>query len=302
MPYTYPPSAPTLAGDVETVNRFLAAPTVVTRRLRTIAQNRFISDVILSNRQEPSGGAIIYEINEGIYADRAVEAVPPGGEYPITTVSSGNAQLAKVVKWGQDTYVTDEAIKRQRMSPVERALTKLANTVIKQVDSVALSLVASAVVQTVPAFAAWSASTATILRDIMKAKALVAGLNQGYDPNYLIVDDTTFALVASDPTLINAMRREDAGNTIYTGEFPILAGLTILPTPNLPSAGAWVVDSTMLGGMADENLGGGYQGGPSGIEAKSMRDDDQDQWRLRARRVTTPYVSEPGSAVRITGI
>jgi hypothetical protein len=33
-----------------------------------------------------------------------------------------------------------------------------------------------------------------------------------------------------------------------------------------------------------------------------MRDDENDQWRLRARRVFVPYVMEPNAAVKITGV
>jgi hypothetical protein len=56
-----------------------------------------------------------------------------------------------------------------------------------------------------------------------------------------------------------------------------------------------VLDSSQLGGMADEDLGGpGYvRAGGVGVETKSIRDDDNDQNRIRARRVTVPIVLEP---------
>jgi hypothetical protein len=50
MPYTYPPAAPTLSGDVETISRFLNSPTLVARRLRTLAEQRYIADTLLSGR------------------------------------------------------------------------------------------------------------------------------------------------------------------------------------------------------------------------------------------------------------
>lgn len=303
MPYTYPPAAPTITGDVEQISRFLNSPTLVARRLRTLLEQRFIGDVLLSSRAPVEGGAILYEQNETIFTDRAVEAVAPGSEYPVTTVSTGPAQIAKVIKWGQDTFVTDEAVRRQRFAPVDRALLKLVNTLVKQADSVSLSLIASSVSQTISAAATWStAGSATILRDVMRARAQIASLNQGYSPDTLVVDDVTFAYVASDPTIVQALRREDGASPVYTGAFPIIAGLRVLPTPNLPAAGAWVLDSTMLGGIANEALGGGYVDAGNGVESKTMRDDDNDQWRLRARRVFVPYVNEPNAAVKITGI
>jgi hypothetical protein len=303
MPYTYPPSAPVVTGDFETISRFLATPTLVARRLRTVMEQRFIGDVLLSARVPVSGGGVIYQQNEGIFSDRPIEAVSPGGEYPITPISTGPANTARVVKWGQDTMITDEAIRRLNFAPVDRALLKMSNTLVKQVDSVCLSLIGSAVTQTQAATAAWSDGTnARILRDVLKAQATITALNQGYTPDTLVVDDQTYAYVASDPTVINAARREDPSNPIYTGAFPVIGGLRVLPTPNLPAAGAWVIDSTMLGGLADEALGGGYAMVGSGVETKSIRDDEEDQWRLRVRRVFTPWVMEPNAAVKITGI
>jgi hypothetical protein len=89
-----------------------------------------------------------------------------------------------------------------------------------------------------------------------------------------------------------------------TGTFPVIDGMVWLPTPNLPVAGNVIIaDHTQLGGMADEDLGGGYaQTGLLGVETKSIRDEDNDQWKLRVRRVTVPIVQEPASAWKVTGV
>ncbi|MBM4509183.1 hypothetical protein GS880_03130 [Rhodococcus hoagii] len=285
---------------MQTVNRFLSTPTLVSRRATEIARQRFISDVLLTSRTDVAGGAIVFEQDDPLYVERPVEMVSPGGEYPQTGLADAVPQAVKVNKWGQDVPITDEKIKRSNFAAVEKALTRLVNTAVRNCDSISLSLIASQVTQTQAVTdGAWASST-KILRDIMLAKATIIGLNKGYDPNVLVVDDTTWAYLASDPAIQTARAREDSANTIYTGEFPSIAGLTILPTPNLPTAGAWVVDTNALGGIADEKLGGGYTG--ETIETKTIRDEDNDQWKVRARRVFVPYVSEPGAAVKITGI
>jgi hypothetical protein len=303
MPNAFPPASPTIAGDYLTVSRFLNTPTLVARRMRTLAEQRLITTSILTGRETVSGGAISFDQNEGLYTDRAVEAVSAGGEYPITTVGDGTAQLAKVVKWGQDTFVTDEAAKRKAMSAVDKALLKLINTAAKNVDTVALAAIASQVTQTQAAAAAWSAASGVqILRDILTAKATLAALNQGYEADTLIINDASWALLASDQVLINAIARETQSNAVYTGNFELIAGLRIMRTPNLPASGAWVLDSAQLGGIATEDLGGNYEKVDGILESKSMRDDDNDQWRLRARAVCVPYITEPNAAIRITGI
>lgn len=300
MAITYPAGPPTFSADTVTINRFLNSPTAVATRVNEIANQRFISDFILTSRQDVSGGAIVFDQDDPLYTDRPVEAISPGAEYPLAGVGSGTPQAVRVTKWGQDVPITDEKIKRSNFSPVEKAFKTIVNQIVKQVDSLALSLIASQVTATQAAPVTWSTDGAKILRDIMLAKSKVIGLNKGYDPDVIVVDDATWAILASDDKLSTLMAREDKGNAVYTGEFRTIAGLTILPTPNLPAAGAWIIDTNALGGIGDEKLGEGYAGDI--VETKSIRDDNNDQWRIRGRRVCVPYVNEPGAAIKITNV
>ncbi|AZV00735.1 major capsid protein [Gordonia phage Kiko] len=306
MPITYPPAQPTLSGDNITISRFLKDPTAVARRLRTLAEQRFIADVLLSQRLVTESGSILYETGESIYADRAPEAIAPGSDYPLTSIGTGTAQLAHTVKWGRDAEITDEAISRQKMVPVERAFTKLVNNMVKTVDGVALSAIGSAVSNATAAIAPWdgSGSTPNVLRDVMLAVARIRAQNEGFEGDTVVVDDLTWAYVMSDDKIANLLSRESKDSPIYTGELPKIGILRFLPTPNIPVAkAAFVVDTAQLGGMADEKLAGpGYTGAAGGVEVKSIRDDDHDKWRIRSRRVTVPVVLEPKAAWKITGV
>lgn len=309
MPTTYPPPSPTLSGDNLTISRFLQNPTLIARRLRTLLEQRYIADSLLQGRFVVEGGAVLYETGESIFAPNDPRAVSPGSEYPITSVGNGVASLAKTVKWGSDALITDEVIKRQNMDPVNRALLKLANTNVKYVDSVALSAITSAVTQTSATSGgiAWAtASAQQILESVLIPKANVVALNQGYDPDTVVVDDIRLAYALSKFVNAGWLPRETNGsNPALTGQFPEVGGMRWLATPNLPTTGtALVLDSAMLGGMADEDLGGpGYSSaGGVGVQVKTMRDDEDDQWRIRCRRVTVPIVVEPASAWKITGV
>lgn len=307
MPYTYPPAAPTVSGDNITISRFLKDPTLIARRMRTLAEQRFIADVLLPSRFDATGGSIRYETGESIYSDKAPEAVAPGAEYPLTAIGDGTEQVARTMKWGRDSEITDESIARRKMDPVNRALTKQVNQMVKTVDSMALAAIASQVTQTTAASAAWSSATAAILRDVLKAVANIRALNEGFEPDTIVVDDLTWANVMSDEKLAALLKREDGNAPVYTGTFPTIAGLRFLPTPNLPVANAaFVVDTSQLGGMADEKLGGpGYVsagGSIPGVEVKTMRMEENDGYRLRSRRVTVPVVLEPKAAWKITGV
>lgn len=307
MPYTYPVPPPTISGDYETIHRLLQNPVLIARRLRTIAEQRFIADALLTGRFEAVGGSIWYEQQgESLYTDRAPEIITPGGEYPLSGLGIGPTQVAAVAKWGQDVPVTDEAIKRLNRNPVDRAFAKMINYVVKTVDSISLAAIMSAVTQTAAAAAQWT-TTATakqIFSDVAFAKQAIIDLNEGYDPDTVVLPSAAWVAAMATFTDAGYLPREDRSTPALTGDFPIIDGMRWLTSPNVPSATtAIVVDSAMLGGMADENLGGpGYVGAAAGVQAKSMRDDENDRWRLRARRITVPVVLEPLAAKKITGV
>ena len=304
MAITYPPAAPSLTGDVLAISRFLNTPTAVSRRLRTIAENRFIADVLLTGRIE--GSSILYETDESIYTSRAPEVVPPGSQYPRALGPTGTAAVANPVKWGQEVPITDEEIGRFRGQAVERNLQKVVNYLVYTVDSTALAVISSTVAQSIAAIANWNANGANIILDLLRAKATIRQLNKGYDPDTVACDDFAFAYIMGNMNVLGTMARE-AGTTVsMSGELPVLAGLRILPTPNLPTAGtAIVLDASMLGAMGYENIPSPeYQGDPAnGIETATRRNPvGNDEWLVRGRRPVVPFVQEPGAGCKITGI
>jgi hypothetical protein len=301
MPYLYPPPAPTISGDYVTVSQFLNDTPVVNYELSLLARQRFVALTCLTGRQTTSSGSLQVQGTEGIYADRAVQVVAPGAEYPLTTLTTGPLSQVSTQKWGEDTLITDEAVSREKFPVVQRAMTKLVNTAAKNIDGLALSLIASSVTQSQGTAGTlnWTGTTPTILRDILNAKATLYALNRGYEPDILLVNDATWAAIGSDPTLITALDRQDHGNAVYSGEFKMVAGVMILPTPNLPSAGAWLLDSSMLGGIVTENLGGDYQPAGDLLEGKTMREERNDRWRMRVRATFAPYIREAAAGIKI---
>jgi hypothetical protein len=301
MPYLYPPAAPTISGDYITVSQFLNDTPVVNYELSLLARQRFVALTVLTGRQTTDSGSLQVQGTEGIFADRAVEVVAPGAEYPLTTFTTGPLSQVSTQKWGEDTIITDEAVSRERFPAVSRAMTKLINTAAKNIDGLALSLIASSVTQTQGTAGTlnWTGTSPTILRDILTAKATLMALNRGYEPDVLLVNDLTWAAVASDPTLINTLQRESTSNVVYSGQLTSLAGVAILPTPNLPASGAWLIDSSMLGGIVTEDLGGGYQPAGDMLQSKTIREEHNDRWRMRVRATFAPYIREATAAIKI---
>lgn len=307
MPGSYPAAPPTLSGDLLTINRLLQSPTQIQRRLRTFADLRFISDQILTQRFRSSGGAVLYGVSEPILMNRAVEAVAPGSTYPLDTPPTGAAAVAAVQKWGQGTFLSDEEIARNVYggAALDRALRKLVNSIIKQVDTVTLSAIASAVTATTPAGTAWSTSTG-ILRNIETAKAAILDLNQGYNPNAILMSSAKYALMASDATIATLRQRETTNNPVYGGTIDTIGGLAVIVAPlsSLPggSDDVWIFDTTQLGGMADEQDNApGYTVSDMAIEVQSARAERRDGWDVWGRRKTVPVIQEPAAGIKITG-
>lgn len=307
MPHIYPAAAPTISGDTLTISRFLNAPALVQRELRSITIQRFIADFLLSGRYEASGGSLLYEQTESIYTAKAPEVVNPGAEYPRSPAVPGPAAVAAISKWGQDVPVTDEHISRYGRRAVDVALQKVGNFLIRQIDSVALAVIAAAVTQTAAATVAWSTpATADPLLDLMLAAAAVRANDQGYDPNVAVMSDVNYARLVANQKIIAGLARERGTTVTMSGDVLTIAGLTILPTNNLPVASTvFVIDTTLFGGIGYERIPSPeYQGDPAnGVESWVRRDPEaNDQWLIRGRRPVVPIVQEPNAAYKITGV
>jgi hypothetical protein len=310
MPHIYPPAQPTLSGDILTISRFLNSPALVQRRLRTIAEARFIADAILTGRYETSGGALLYEQTESIYTAKPPEAVNAGAEYPRSPAAPGPAALAGITKWGQDVPITDEHVHRYGRRAVDVALLKIVNYLVKQVDTTAMVALGAAVPvgNQLAVTAGWDTpASSNILFDLMQAKAKIEAFDQGYTADTVITTDLGAARIISDRNIIAGLAREGASPVTSSGELRAIAGLRIMPTNNIPSLStykAFVVDSTMLGGLAFERLESPeYAGDPAnGVESWTRRDPAaNDQWLVRGRRPVVPIIQEPNAAVALTG-
>jgi hypothetical protein len=181
---------------------------------------------------------------------------------------------------------------------------KVVNSIISQVDAITMSLISSAITQTIAAGTAWTAASPTILRNILLAKGVVAKLNLGYNPDMLVVNDDQYAYLLTDASLTNMWRRETEANPVTTGDLgQRIGGLRIVVSPALASGTAYVLDSTQLGAMADEVDGApGYATSDQGVQIKAIRNEKSDSWDLQGRRKTVPVVQEPGAGIKITGI
>lgn len=304
MTYTYPATGAvvTQGGTALEVHQFMKSPTLLARRIRDLALNRYIADYLLTGRFVAQGGAILYPTGEPLFVNDDPEIVAPLGEYPLTSTGEGVMSLTKTAKWGRDAEVSDEAISRFTISPVERLLTRLVNQSVRFVDAMALGVIASKVTQTYPAGAAWTTAT-QIITDVLLAKAVNDTLNEGYSLDTVVLTPVQYAKVMGKLLTDRFLPQETTSGPLNTGNFPDYMGLTWVTSTNVPFTDPFLLDRNELGGMADEPLvSPGYTtGGVNGIQVKTMRRDEVDGYRVRCRRMTVPIVLETKAGVRITG-
>lgn len=304
MANAYPPDPTVVNGQKITVDRLANNPVVVQRLLRTLVQQRLIGDKLLRGRIDLTGsGSLVYEIAESIFTDFSSERVAALMEYPLTTAQPGTVATASTDKWALATELSDEAIARNRLDIAVRNLTKLANRLAFGFDQLVLSAVGSAVTQTQPVSSSWTGATPNQFLDILLAVAQADVLNQGYVIDTIALKPVPFARLISSTPVLAALPREGNGNPVLTGNLAEFAGLTFVKSTNLPpSVDAMVLDSTQLGSIAFEELGGGYQGSAAqGLESKTYRKEGNDGVRIQGRIVRVPVVQEPGAAVKLTG-
>lgn len=146
-PVAHPLAAPTISGDLITIDTMLQQPTRITAFLMDLTLQRFIIDRIFTSEGGVSGGAVVYDqaIENELYLDRDVERVAPGAEFPIVSSQRRAPKIAEVEKYGGKYFFTDEARDRNDQAAFRNENVKLANTVVRKLNSQAVAVLEAAI-------------------------------------------------------------------------------------------------------------------------------------------------------------
>jgi hypothetical protein len=284
---------------------FLKSPTLLARRFAEIVADRggFLAHRILTGRWKMEGGALVYTPDEAVEASESPEKIKPGGEYPLIELSQDATLVIEALKKGFGTPITDEKVGRERMDPIDRAISMLVNKLISEFDEVAMAAIATAVTQALAATGAWTGEPKRIVKDVALAKAKLTGLRLGFRGDAVVMTDVQWATVASE--ILDLLPREQR-NGVASGDFVEALGLTWMHSPDLP--GGWlptVVDTNNLGGIGHEDIPS-----PEYRKVEVARDlvaevarfrEKNDSTTVQVRKTDVPIVRNPKAAVEITG-
>jgi len=131
-----PLGPPTISQTNFTVDLALRNPTrVITPVIMDLTVQRFFVDRAFTSAGGVTGGAVIYDdVATDLYADRDVQMVVPGAEFPEIAFSRRAPKVAEVEKWGGKFHFTDEARDRNDVTQFTNATRQLANTIVRKIN------------------------------------------------------------------------------------------------------------------------------------------------------------------------
>lgn len=305
---------PTYPGSpVVSVDVLVKQPTLISRALTNLAAKRFVADKIFTRGtpDQVAGGSALFQKSESVYTDttRSVEEVSVRSEWPRAGWTEA-IFTAFVKQYGLEVPISDLAVRRNQLDQIERAQVKLANSVTKFVDTQAMTLLTTdAGVQTQAASGDWTTAATDIVADLANARKKIYDLDEGYEADTLVLNPAQELDLLIDADIRNALPRESQGPITTGRPIPILGLSQILVTPQLAAGTALVLNSKIVGTIADEApdprenyVAYRRQGGDSApVYVKVYREENRDDNIIRAARFPAMWLGEPASAVKITG-
>lgn len=246
-----------------TVDVLLKQPTLISRALISLVSKRLVADKVFihGTPDQVAGGAMRYQSLESIYLNDAAQQVAEGADFPLSAWSE-TVNTAPVNNFGQGFPVTNLAIRRNQRDVITRGTMKLANSIAKAIDTLAMATLVNTgaypAIQTVAASAHWAINTTDIISDVAAAQGALETKDNGYNGFQgatLILNTVHRASLIDNTVLRGALPRERMGGDtqIETGMMAPFLGLDqILFTGQLASTTGILLDSTIAGVIADE--------------------------------------------------
>lgn len=298
-PVTFPLGPVTASGSQITVDVALNNPTIITREIAQLAEQRFFAARVFSDAGGIEGGSILYELPPStatdLFAERGMQEVEPGAQFPILTFLRGVPVVAKPKKLGGKFPVTKEAKKRNNVRYMSRAMVQAANTIALTLDAMAVAVLNTAI----------SANSRTVTGQSWATAAAVTNLNASgtNQPSAdLLAARQTVELELRGHTLNAALIHpnqelsllqivERVGTTI--GAYFANAGITSwFSSPRVTAGTAILYEQGQVGGWANEF--------PLEEETWYEPTEQQDwyQWSVSPAM----FVDDPYALIELTGI
>ena len=292
----YPPPAPSISGQNITIDLFLRNPSRVQRVMQDLSSQRFIADTLYSSG-DAQGGSVVYDrvSEQDLYTQRDIEEISPGSEFPNVGGADSVPLVAKVAKRGGQVQISYEAVRRNNRDMVQRNLTKLRNTIVKKHDAIAVStLLADADKLTATAALEWNDPLSDPFADFASAVSAIEQQDLGYTADIVLINPQERFTLLTHKDIREALPRENAAqNPVLSGQLAGLCGISNWVVSNRVPAGTVVVaNSKIVGSMRDEMP----------LYTRVIDKPEVETWIVQAARVSVPVITDPKSALVLTGV
>ncbi len=284
------------------VDEFLKNPSRVNRVVRALTADRTIADYAFG-QGDANQGAVVYDevIGQPVDVDpnRDIGIIAPGAEFPQIAVISEIQKSAKVSKYGGESEMTFEAIRRNENDTLQKRLILLGNLIVKRVNAISVAaLVTNPNINTMTIGDSWfGASTGTANGDaigaLFGAKALIDDNDLGYVADLALInplDAQQFFLN------IKSIRDQVAVNTtnnpVLSGDLGNMGNMEWIKSSTVPRGTIYVLNRGVSGSIRDEE--GGTRTNVYELPARQVR-------VVQGWRSVVPIITDPKSITKIVG-
>lgn len=294
----YPAGAPSVNGDLITVDRWLKSPTRIQRSLSDLTAEQFIAYQLFA--QLPGGvpsGSVIYsqQIQNLLYANRNVLERAPGDEFPLVDVSEGEEHTALTKEFGGAFDVTDKAVKRNDFSPIVRGLPRLRNTILKNNEALVVAALDNSPepVPTTTITAPWDGTSGDPLTDFPKLIGLLEDNDFGYTADTFLTNPLTIRALQARKDVRDALPRESTTESpLFNKDLSGLYNLRFAGSKQVPLGSGWLLQSKTIGVVGTEEE----------LQSEVVPIRLNRKSRVQAWCTLVPVVTDPYAAVKVNGL
>lgn len=285
------------AGQVNiNVADFLNNPSRVERVVRDLTKDKTIADYAFG-QGDAKDGAVVYDevIGEAEEANRDVEVIAPGANFPEFGVLDEEQKMAKVDKYGGQSFLTFEAVRRDDVDTLNKRLQIVKNLIVKRVNKVAVnSLVTNPNIRRVALTTAWNTVNHDVLADIFAGKARIDDSDMGYTADLILAnpDDVQRYLLGRKDIREQLPKESKELNPVLSGDLQGLCGVEWIKSSAIPAGKLYIINKGISGSVRDEE---------GGVKTNVYDENKNQRTYIQGWRSIVPIVTDPLSVVELSG-
>lgn len=285
------------AGNVAiNVKDFLDNPSRVERVVRDLTKDKTIADYAFGQGDAKNGAVVYSEILGGpADPDRDVQVIAPGANFPSISESEEEEKMAKVAKYGGESWLTFEAIRRNDVDLLNKRLQNVKNRIIHAVNAVCVNALSqNDNVNKLVLTTAWSVASTDPVADLFAGKALIDDAELGYEGNLFIANplDVQQYLLGRKDVREQLPKENPALNPVLAADLGNLAGGEWIKSSTVKRGELWVVEKGVSGSVRDEE---------GGTKTNVYETPANQRKYIQGWRSVVPIITDPKSVTKITG-